>query len=115
MTWMYDHVLVDEGQELYGTKWPRLLKHMHRSFQSTSKRILDRPGFFWVMYDMNQYLYFAKEEAHSQFAHIQYGAALNIVLRNTDNVFKQSKKYFNSLMSNDSPIQLGHRVIGLPI
>ena len=112
---MYDHILVDEGQDLYGTKWPRLLQCMHRSFQSAPGKVLARPGFFWVMYDMNQYLYFAKEEARSHFAYIQNSAPLNIVLRNTDNVFKQSKKYFNSLMSNDSPIKLGHGVTGLPI
>ena len=112
---MYDHILVDEGQDLYGTKWPRLLQLMHKSFQSAPQKNPDRPGFFWVMYDMNQYLYFAKEEACSHFAYMQNSASLNIVLRNTDNVFKQSKKYFSSLMSNDSSIQLGHRVTGLPI
>ena len=113
--YMYDHILVDEGQDLYGTKWPILLQHMHRSLQSAKEGILVRPGFFWIMYDMNQYLYFAKEEAHLHFEHIQNSSGLNIVFRNTDNVFKQSMKYFNSLMSNDSSIKLGHRVTGLPI
>ena len=88
---------------------------MYRSSQPAPERILARPGFFWVMYDMNQYLYFAKEEAHSRFPDIHNNAALNKVLRNTENVFKQSSKYFTSSMSNYSPIRLGHKVTGLPI
>ena len=88
---------------------------MYRSSQPAPERILARPGFFWVMYDMNQYLYFAKEEAHSRFPDIHNSAALNKVLRNTENVFKQSSKYFTSLMSNYSPIRSGNKVTGLPI
>ena len=109
---MYDHILVDEGQDLYGTKWPTLLKHIHKGFQSAQEA---RPGFFWVMYDVNQHLYLGKKSPRSHFDCIQNNAELNVVFRNTDNIFKQSKKYFKSLMSNGSPITLGHEVTGLPI
>ena len=78
---MYDHILVDEGQDLYGNKWPTLLQHMHRRFQSAEEGILARPGIFWVMYDMNQYLYFARERALSHFAYIQNSAEHSMLQR----------------------------------
>ena len=110
---MYDHILVDEGQDLYGTKWPTLLKHIHKGSRGFAQEA--RPGFFWVMYDVNQHLYLGKKSPRSHFDCIQNNAELNVVFRNTDNIFKQSKKYFKSLMSNGSPITLGHKVTGLPI
>ena len=110
---MYDHILVDEGQDLYGTKWPTLLKHIHKGSRGFAQEA--RPGFFWVMYDVNQHLYLGKKSPRSHFDCIQNNAELNEVFRNTDNIFKQSKKYFKSLMSNGSPITLGHEVTGLPI
>ena len=110
---MYDHILVDEGQDLYGTKWPTLLKHIHKGSKGSAQEA--RPGFFWVMYDVNQHLYLGKKSPRSHFDGIQNNAELNVVFRNTDNIFKQSKKYFKSSMSNGSPITLGHEVTGLPI
>ena len=110
---MYDHILVDEGQDLYGTKWPTLLKHIHKGSRGFTQEA--RPGFFWVMYDVNQHLYLGKKSPRSHFDCIQNNAELNVVFRNTDNIFKQSKKYFKSLMSDGSPITLGHEVTGLPI
>ena len=114
--YMYDHILVDEAQDLYGKEWPKLLKHMHRNLQFAKEGILAKPGFFWVMYDMNQYLYFKKEQASSQFSKYLFNSAgLNQVFRNTDCVFRQSQKYYKSSMKNDSPITLGHAVSGVPI
>ena len=110
---MYDHILVDEGQDLYGAEWPTLLKHIHKGSRGSAQEA--RPGFFWVMYDVNQHLYLGKKSPRSHFDCIQNNAELNVVFRNTDNIFKQSKKYFKSLMSNGSPITLGHEVTGLPI
>ena len=112
---MYDHILVDEGQDLYGQNWPLLLRHMHRRSQPAQEEMSARPRYFWVMYDSNQYLYFGKKPPPSHVEYIQGSAQLSKVFRNTDNVFKQSKKYFKSLMSNDRPITLGHGVTGLPI
>ena len=118
----YDHILVDEGQDLFGSKWPDLLKLMHKSFatpicngeaelQDSTKPI----GFFWVMYDTNQYLYFSKELLKLFSGYLQNSAELKKVLRNTGNIFKQSEKYFKSLMTSENGITLGHQEYGLPI
>ena len=112
---MYDHILVDEGQDLYGQNWPSLLQHMHRRSRPAQEEMSARRRYFWVMYDSNQHLYFGKKPPPSHVEYIQGSAELSKVFRNTDNVFKQSKKYFKSLMSNDRPITLGHGVTGLPI
>ena len=112
---MYDHILVDEGQDFFGENWPKLLQHMHKNSQFDKEESLAKPGIFWVMYDLNQHLYFAKEQARSHSAFLRNSAELNEVLRNTGNIFVQSMKYYKSLMPNDSPITLGHGLPGLPI
>ena len=111
---MYDHILVDEGQDFFGDNWPKLLQHMHKNFQLDKEKSRAKCGVFWVMYDLNQHLYFAKEQADSHFAFLTNSAELNEVLRNTGNVFTQSMKYYESL-PYDSPITLGHGLPGLPI
>ena len=64
----YDHILVDEGQDLFGSEWPDLLELMHKSSvtpnvneEAELEDLMKPTGFFWVMYDTNQYLYFSKE------------------------------------------------------
>ena len=111
MSYMYDHILVDEGQDLYGEKWPELLRHMHKNSYLSDDDLLAKAGHFWVMFDMNQYLYFAKEQAYSSLQYLRNSALLDKVFRNTKNVFEQSKKYF----SDDTLITLGHAVSGLQI
>lgn len=112
----YDHIFVDEGQDFYGLNWTKLLEQMHKSSFLSSDGVLQKPGFFWVMYDLNQYLYFARERANLNFTNLKSSAELNTVFRNTGNVFMQSMKYFKSLMQNDSTVTgLGHEEAGLPI
>ncbi len=115
----YDHIFVDEGQDLYGgSKWPKLLEQMHKSsvvdYSEDAEQDLQKPGFFWVMYDSNQYLYFSKEKLKSYDAYLKNSAGLKKVFRNTGNVFKQSEKYFRSSMPRES-ITLGHQEAGLQI
>lgn len=117
----YDHIFVDEGQDLYGpSKWPELLEQMHKSSvvdhnKDAELEVLQKSGFFWVMFDINQYLYFSKERLQSLAAYLKNSAQLNKVLRNTGNIFEQSKKYFRSLMPQGSAIKLGHHESGLQI
>ena len=70
----YDHILVDEGQDLFGSEWPDLLELMHKSSVTSNvneeaelEDLMKPTGFFWVMYDTNQYLYFSKEHNHTSF------------------------------------------------
>ena len=84
---------------------------MHKNRYLSEEDFLAKAGTFWVMFDMNQYLYFAKEQAYSLFQYLRSSLLLNKVFRNTRNVFEQSKKYF----SDDYPITLGHAVSGLQI
>ena len=112
---IYDHILVDEGHDFYGNNWPKLLQHMYKNFRFPKEEFLAKPGIFWVMYDSNQHLYFAKERASLHSVHLRNSAKLNEVFRNTGPIFEQSRKYFKSLMPNDSPIREGHELPGLPI
>ena len=111
---MYDHILVDEGQDLFGSEWPHLLKLMHKSSVELEDS-LKPPGFFWVMYDSNQYLISSREWVGSYPEYLRNSAELKEVLRNTGYIFRQSEKYFKSLMTSDTGITLGHQVDGLPI
>ena len=112
---IYDHILVDEGHDFYGNNWPKLLQLMHKNFHFPKEDFLAKPGIFWVMYDSNQHLCFAKERASLHGVYLRNSAKLNEVFRNTGHIFEQSRKYFKSLMPNDGPIRLGHGLPGLPI
>ena len=118
----YDHILIDEGQDLFGSMWPDLLELMHKSSvtpnfneEAELEDWMKPTGFFWVMYDTNQYLYFSKELLKLFSRYLQNSAELKEVLRNTGNIFKQSEKYFKSLMTSENGITLGHQEYGLPI
>ena len=34
----FDHIFVDEGQDLYGNNWPKLLEKMHKSSVRSDER-----------------------------------------------------------------------------
>ena len=112
---IYDHILVDEGHDFYGNNWPKLLQLMHKNFHFPKEEFLAKPGIFWVMYDSNQHLCFAKERASLHGVHLRNSAKLNEVFCNTGHIFEQSRKYFKSLIPSDGPIRLGHGLPGLPI
>lgn len=118
----YDHILVDEGQDLFGSKWPDVLELMHKSSvtpnvneEAELEDLMKPTGFFWVMYDTNQYLYFSKEMLKLFSGYLKNSAELKKVLRNTGNIFEQSEKYFKSLMTSENGITLGYQEYGLPI
>ena len=120
---MYDHILVDEGQDLFGSKWPRLLELMHKSSvipqckiaAAEREDLLKPPGFFWVMYDSNQYLISSSKCDILTNEYFQNSAELKEVFRNTGSIFKQSEKYFKPFTATDTGITLGHKEDGLPI
>ena len=120
---MYDHILVDEGQDLLRSQWPHLLKLMHKSSvkqqceiaEAEPADLLKPPGFFWVMYDSNQNLISSSHCLQSNYKYLRKSAVLKEVFRNTGNIFRQSEKYFKSIMATDPGITLGHKEDGLPI
>lgn len=106
---LYDHILVDEGEDMYGENWLEFLQRIHRSFQSAPEEIPAGRGILWVIYGENQALGLADESLSSLFKYLPNATRLKTVLRNTKYVFQQSTKYFRPLMPYDS-IELGHEV-----
>jgi len=111
----YDHVFVDEGQDLYHAQWRNLLKMMHKS--SSGRAAVDRkPRFFWVFCDSNQHLHLSKESAlHNFEAELINSSKLHRILRNTEKVFSQVNKYFEPLLETSVPVRVYHREVGLEI
>ena len=113
----YDHVFVDEGQDLPG-EWPQLLKKLMSISNGEHQdeiEDLDHPNYFWVMYDANQHLDLFQSRTHLHSSSLKKSARLSNVLRNTENIYKQSRKYFKPLLMPCRPFDIGHREVGLPI
>jgi len=60
----YEHIFVDEGQDLYGAQWQSLLTMLHRGSSNDAAAEDDDfdPRYFWVFYDSNQHLHLSKEK-----------------------------------------------------
>ena len=85
----YDHIFVDEGQDLYHDQWPSLLKMMHKS-SSGHAAIADddfNPRYFWVFYDSNQHLHLLKGK-YLPADELKNSHRLQQILRNTEKVFR---------------------------
>ncbi|KAL9970678.1 hypothetical protein ACROYT_G023089 [Oculina patagonica] len=111
----YDHIFVDECQDLYGD-WPVLFKKLLKDVDELSDDDDDDddadPKHMWFLYDSNQYLRF--EQQHQQYyKSLKRSTKLTKVLRNTENIFQQSRKYYKSTVTGDPT--LGHRETGLAI
>ena len=110
-TQQYDHVFVDECQDLCGNRWPTLFKRLLKDDDCSFRE----PKHIWFFYDTNQHLSPSEEQYTQHWKSIRRGLKLTKVLRSTESVFDQSKKYFGANNSNAEPIKLGHRVRGLEI
>ena len=112
----YDHIFVDEGQDLYHAKWPSLLKMMQKS-SSAHAAVADddfNPRYFWVFYDSNQHLHLSKKKTiYSD--QLRNSKKLHQILRNTEKVYSQVSKYFESLLKTALPVRVYHREVGLEI
>ena len=108
-TQRYDHIFVDECQDLCGDKWPTLFKRLHKDDDEDDDDDDDdlcEPKHIWFLYDANQNLKISKVKyQHHSFC-------LSKVFRNTQMVFEQSQKYFELKISIGKPIELGHGVCG---
>lgn len=112
----YDHIFVDEGQDLYHAEWPSLLKMMQKS-SSAHAAVADddfNPRYFWVFYDSNQHLHLSKKKTiYSD--QLRNAKKLHQILRNTEKVYSQVNKYFESLLKTAYPVRVYHREAGLEI
>ena len=104
----YDHIFVDECQDLYG-EWPTLMKMLQKD-----DKFLERKHI-WFLCDANQTLRLSKGSVNQYLGSIENSFWLPKVFRNTGKVFELSKKYFDSIIPNSGPIELGHNIPGLDI
>ena len=114
-TQRYDHVFVDECQDLYGDRWPTLFKRLQKDDDDNDNDddySFGQPKHIWFLYDTNQYVGLSEEQYKHHKKSIRKGATLTKVYRSTGNIFDQSKKYFRANNSNAEPITLAHRVRG---
>ena len=115
-TQRYDHVFVDECQDLCGDRWPTLFKRLQKDDDDDDDDDDDyyfgQPKHIWFFYDTNQYLILSEEQNKHHRKSIRKSAQLTKVYRSTGNIFDQSKKYFRANNSNAEPITLAHHVRG---
>ena len=116
----YEHIFVDEGQDLYGAQWEILLKMLHKSSPNNTAAEDDdfEPRYFWVFYDSNQHLHLTKEQIAPHSASLRNSARLHQVLRNTKRIFLQFNKYFRPIVEPSDParpVGVYHRRDGLKI
>ena len=113
----YEHIFVDEGQDLYSDKWPDLLNILHRSSEDPANEVDDlEPRYFWVCYDSNQHLHLSKEKLSPHFRkNLRDSTRLHQVVRNTKKIFSQFVKYFEPTVQPLKPVGVYHGEDGLNI
>lgn len=113
----YDHIFVDECQDLCGAEWPilfaKLQKNTDDQLCSEDDDAFLEPKYIWYLYDTNQHLRLSHQQAQFLKKANKKTTKLSVVLRNTGNVFHQSRKYFKSKVTGN--LELGHDEFGLPI
>ena len=117
----YDHIFVDECQDLCGDKWPILFEKLQKDADDVFDDSDDEAEckHIWFLYDRNQYLRLSDQQ-HQLFRKKDIGektTRLSCVLCNTENVFKQSRKYYMYMHKSKvtGELQLGDSEDGLPI
>ena len=113
----YDHIFVDECQDLCGDKWPILFKKLQKGSDDLSGDNDDGafpdPKYIWYLYDTNQHLGLPHQQSKYLERALSISTRLSVVLRNTGNVFNQSRKYFKSDITGE--LKLGHQERGVAI
>lgn len=109
----YDHIFVDECEDLIGEEWPVLFQKIWKGNEDDCGSIEDlRCKYKWYFYDTSQCgQYSDKRKLRKALA---TSSKLTRVLRNTGNIFDQCKKYFQELDGTEG-ITLGHKKCGLNI
>ena len=112
----YDHIFVDECQDLIGDQWPVLFQKLWKGNEDDSGTT-EATGYRykWFFYDTNQYVGWSGEHLKKHEKALKASFRLSRVLRNTGNIFNQSKKYLQPSSSFSKEITLGHEECGLNI
>ena len=111
----YEHIFVDECQDLYGARWPSLFEKLCKKDVGDDDDDGREASHKWFFYDTNQYLALSEERYRQNCRNLKKGTKLSKVLRNTGNVFDQCQKYFHSRLQTGEPVMLGHQEQGLPV
>ena len=106
----YDHIFVDECQDLFGKEWPTLFEKLQKDDGDGPKR-----KHIWFFYDANQNLRILEKEYEPHRNLIMNGQLLPDVIRSTRMVFEQTKKYLTLKILDQETIKLAHDVRGLNI
>ena len=112
LTQRYDHIFVEDFEDLRDDKWPTIFKRMHKNNDADEDDDCCEPKHIWFFFDPNQIIDSSEEQSQLPRESRKKTFRLSKVLRNTQMVFEQTKKYFKS---NAKPIELGHDVRGLEI
>ena len=112
----YDHIFVEECQDLCGDKWPILFEKLQKDSDDLFDDSDDEAEckHIWFLYDKNQYLRLSDQQHQLFKKNCNKTTTLSCVLRNTGNVFKQSRKYYKKSKVTEE-LHLGHREDGLAI
>ena len=111
----YDHIFVDECQDLMGDEWPILFKELWKGNEGVcGTTAANGRRYKWLFFDENQFVGWSGKNSQTLIEAYENGINLIHVLRNTGNIFNQSKKYLQSNDPNTETI-LGHKERGLAI
>ena len=106
----FKHIFVDEGQDFYGIKWPKILELFLVKDEDDDSL---EPNYFWVMFDSNQFVQPSAVNINLHKKYLRNATRLTKVVRNTGHIFNASKAHYDSLLCEQ--IELGHHVIGLEV
>ena len=111
----YDHIFVDECQDLCGDKWPILFEKLQKDSGDLFDDSDDKAEckHIWFLYDTNQYLRLSDQQHQFFKKNLKKTTRLSSVLRNTGNVFEQSRKHYKSKVTGE--LHLGRSEDGLAI
>lgn len=109
----YDHIFVDECEDLIGEEWIVLFQKIWKG-NGDDRGSIEVPEckYGWYFYDTNQCGQYS--DKHKLRKALATSSKLTCVLRNTGNILDQCKKYLREL-DGTGKITLGHRNWGLNI
>ncbi|XP_078657622.1 uncharacterized protein LOC144903412 [Branchiostoma floridae x Branchiostoma belcheri] len=100
----YQHVFVDEGQDMYGT-WVDLVNLLHDDVVGSN----EERRYRWVFFDNNQSVHFGSQNYIPQEA-IDNAKQMNRIVRNTVNIFECSRKFLSPDVQRAT--ELDHTIFG---